>query len=32
LRGVLVREDVLPPLRGLTPSERAELEQWLESS
>jgi len=32
LRGVPVREDVRPPLRGLTPAERAELEQWLESS
>jgi dihydrodipicolinate synthase/N-acetylneuraminate lyase len=32
LRGVPVREDVRPPLRGLTPGERAELEQWLESS
>lgn len=32
LRGVPVREDVRPPLRGLTPDERAEVEQWLESS
>jgi dihydrodipicolinate synthase/N-acetylneuraminate lyase len=32
LRGVPVREDVRPPLRGLTHSERTELEQWLESS
>jgi dihydrodipicolinate synthase/N-acetylneuraminate lyase len=32
LRGVPVREDVRPPLRGLTPAERAELELWLESS
>lgn len=32
LRGVPVHEDVRPPLRGLTPGERAEVEQWLESS
>ena len=32
LRGVPVREDVRPPLRGLTPDERAEVERWLESS
>lgn len=32
LRGVSVREDVRPPLRGLTPAERVELELWLESS
>lgn len=32
LRGVPVHEDVRPPLRGLTPDERAEVEQWLESS
>ena len=32
LRGVPIREDVRPPLRGLTPDERAEVEQWLESS
>lgn len=32
LRGVTVREDVRPPLRGLTPAERAEVERWLESS
>ncbi|HEU4941990.1 MAG TPA: dihydrodipicolinate synthase family protein [Gaiellaceae bacterium] len=32
LRGVPVREEVRGPLRGLTPDERAEIEQWLESS
>ena len=32
IRGVPVREDVRPPLRGLTPQEHAEVEQWLESS
>lgn len=32
LRGVPVHEDVRAPLRGLTPEERAEVEQWLESS
>jgi dihydrodipicolinate synthase/N-acetylneuraminate lyase len=32
LRGVPVRPDVRAPLRGLTDGERAELEQWLESS
>jgi dihydrodipicolinate synthase/N-acetylneuraminate lyase len=32
LRGVPVREDVRPPLRGLTPDEREELTRWLESS
>jgi dihydrodipicolinate synthase/N-acetylneuraminate lyase len=32
LRGVPVHEDVRAPLRGLTPDERAEVEQWLESS
>lgn len=31
-RGVPVHEDVRAPLRGLTPDERAELEQWLASS
>lgn len=31
-RGVSVREDVRLPLRGLTPSERKELDRWLESS
>jgi dihydrodipicolinate synthase/N-acetylneuraminate lyase len=31
-RGVAVGEDVRPPLRGLTPSERVELLEWLESS
>jgi dihydrodipicolinate synthase/N-acetylneuraminate lyase len=31
-RGVPVREDVRLPLRGLTDTEQAELEQWLESS
>jgi dihydrodipicolinate synthase/N-acetylneuraminate lyase len=31
LRGVPVREDVRAPLRTLTPQERADLEQWLES-
>ena len=31
LRGVPVREDVRAPLRTLTPDERADLEQWLES-
>ena len=31
-RGLPVREDVRAPLRTLTPEERAELEQWLESS
>jgi dihydrodipicolinate synthase/N-acetylneuraminate lyase len=30
-RGVPVREDVRPPLRTLTPDERAELKQWLAS-
>jgi len=30
--GVPVRDDVRAPLRTLTPEERAELEQWLESS
>jgi dihydrodipicolinate synthase/N-acetylneuraminate lyase len=32
LRGVPVRPDVRAPLRALTDDERAELEQWLESS
>jgi dihydrodipicolinate synthase/N-acetylneuraminate lyase len=32
LRGVPIQEDVRAPLRGLTPDERAEVEQWLESS
>jgi dihydrodipicolinate synthase/N-acetylneuraminate lyase len=32
LRGIPVSGDVRPPLRGLTPDERAELERWLESS
>ena len=32
LRGVPMQEDVRPPLRGLTPDERAEVEQWLASS
>jgi dihydrodipicolinate synthase/N-acetylneuraminate lyase len=32
LRGVPVRPDVRPPLRGLTVGERDELAQWLESS
>jgi dihydrodipicolinate synthase/N-acetylneuraminate lyase len=32
LRGVPLREDVRAPLRGLSPEERAEVEQWLESS
>jgi dihydrodipicolinate synthase/N-acetylneuraminate lyase len=32
LRGVPIRGDVRPPLRGLAPDERAEVEQWLESS
>ena len=32
LRGVPVRPDVRAPLRTLTDEERAELEQWLESS
>ena len=32
LRGVPLREDVRAPLRGLTPEERAEVEQWLASS
>src|SRR5215204_6377094 len=32
LRGVPIQEVVRPPLRGLTPEERAEVEQWLESS
>jgi dihydrodipicolinate synthase/N-acetylneuraminate lyase len=31
-RGVPIREDVRPPLRGLRDDERAELDQWLESS
>jgi dihydrodipicolinate synthase/N-acetylneuraminate lyase len=31
-RDVPIRADVRPPLRGLTDDERAELEQWLESS
>jgi dihydrodipicolinate synthase/N-acetylneuraminate lyase len=31
-RGVPVRPDVRAPLRTLTPDERSELEQWLESS
>ena len=31
-RGVPVREDVRPPLRGLRDDERAELDGWLESS
>jgi dihydrodipicolinate synthase/N-acetylneuraminate lyase len=30
-RGVPVREDVRAPLRTLTPDERADLKQWLES-
>src|SRR5918995_563352 len=32
LRGVPIQEVVRPPLRGLAPEERAEVEQWLESS
>jgi dihydrodipicolinate synthase/N-acetylneuraminate lyase len=32
LRGVPIRGDVRPPLRGLTPVERAEVKRWLESS
>jgi dihydrodipicolinate synthase/N-acetylneuraminate lyase len=32
LRGVPVREEVRPPLRGLVESERAELRQWHASS
>ena len=32
LRGVPIRHDVRAPLRGLTAQERAEIEQWLESS
>jgi dihydrodipicolinate synthase/N-acetylneuraminate lyase len=32
LRGVPIQEVVRPPLRGLTPEERTEVEQWLESS
>src|SRR5215210_237698 len=32
LRGVPIGEDVRPPLRGLTPDERSEVERWLESS
>jgi dihydrodipicolinate synthase/N-acetylneuraminate lyase len=32
LRGVSLRGDVRPPLRGLTPDERAKVERWLESS
>ena len=32
LRGVPVRGDARPPLRGLSPAERAEVEAWLESS
>jgi dihydrodipicolinate synthase/N-acetylneuraminate lyase len=31
-RGVPLREDVRPPLRGLLPEEREELGRWLESS
>ena len=31
-RGIEIREDVRGPLRTLTPDERGELEQWLESS
>jgi dihydrodipicolinate synthase/N-acetylneuraminate lyase len=31
-RGVPIREDVRPPLRGLTEAERKELDRWLESS
>jgi dihydrodipicolinate synthase/N-acetylneuraminate lyase len=31
-RGVPIHEDVRLPLRGLTPAERQELDQWLESS
>jgi dihydrodipicolinate synthase/N-acetylneuraminate lyase len=31
-RGVPIREDVRPPLRGLTDDERRELDAWLESS
>jgi dihydrodipicolinate synthase/N-acetylneuraminate lyase len=31
-RGIAVGEDVRAPLRGLTPSERVELLEWLESS
>jgi dihydrodipicolinate synthase/N-acetylneuraminate lyase len=31
-RGVPIREDVRPPLRGLRDEERAELDRWLESS
>jgi dihydrodipicolinate synthase/N-acetylneuraminate lyase len=30
-RGVPIREDVRPPLRGLTDDERGELDRWLES-
>jgi dihydrodipicolinate synthase/N-acetylneuraminate lyase len=32
LRGVPVRPDVRPPLRGLTDGERDQIERWLESS
>jgi dihydrodipicolinate synthase/N-acetylneuraminate lyase len=32
LRGVPIGGDVRPPLRGLTPDERAEVERWLDSS
>ena len=32
LRGVPVREEVRAPLRGLTPEERGEIDQWLASS
>ena len=32
LRGVPLHEDVRAPLRGLTPKERSEVEQWLASS
>jgi len=31
VQGVPVREDVRPPLRGLTPSEREELDAWAET-
>jgi dihydrodipicolinate synthase/N-acetylneuraminate lyase len=31
-RGLPLREDVRPPLRGLTEAEREELDRWLESS
>jgi dihydrodipicolinate synthase/N-acetylneuraminate lyase len=31
-RGVPIREDVRAPLRGLTPGERVELDEWLDRS